>query len=211
MATVGAAMVDAGSGGSAIPDVVTAGGAQPQAADSMVAAMMLEAGWTEAQATATPRGLTAAVLAAGGAPPTHAVPVDEQILTPTPSLHPTPTPAPTLTLALTLTLTLTLTLLALALTLTLTLPLTKARRSRTATWRRASHAPSDARPSRTTASIVTACGAPKATGALKAIGALAVVAAVAARFGSSGSARGRRGGGARGDSRRERAGGAASF
>ena len=71
VATVGAAMVDAGWEGSAIPDVVAAGGAQPQP-QMMVAAMMSEAGWTEGQG-ATPRGMTAAVRA----PPTHAV--DEQI------------------------------------------------------------------------------------------------------------------------------------
>ena len=89
VATVGTAMVDAGwgssdvacAGGGAVMAAATAPPAEPQAADSMVAAMMTEAGWTEGQAqvSSTPRGLTAAMHAAGGAPPSHAVPVDDQI------------------------------------------------------------------------------------------------------------------------------------
>ena len=69
--------------GAAPPQGAVGGqGADSMAQDSMVAAMMTEAGWTEAQAppgVATPRGLTAAVHAARGAPPTHAVEVDATI------------------------------------------------------------------------------------------------------------------------------------
>ena len=70
-----------GQGADSMGAMVTEAG-RTEAQDSMVTSMMTEAGWSEAQparGAATPRGLTAAVHAARGAPPTHAVEVDATI------------------------------------------------------------------------------------------------------------------------------------